>query len=155
MTLCRSRSGSGGRVNIGCDTHPWGDVKRAVEPAPLIRGGRRTEARAPRSRRRRVETVPVDFIDAALQALAERGEWHGPGGPDVELNRIELRRAARKAGVCLRTFVDRQGRLHAITPDGYPANEPWRGAAIHAHDSGAESQAAAAALGRLFRSHGR
>jgi hypothetical protein len=56
---------------------------------------------------------------------------------DAELVRVEIRRAARNAGVKVRTVVDGLGRPHARTPDGWPAHEPWRGAAIHAHESGA------------------
>lgn len=96
----------------------------------------------------------MTMIDSALQALGERGQWVGPSGPDAELTRVELRRAARRAGIRLRTLIDRRGRLHAITPDGYPAHEPWRGAAIHAHESGAESEAVAAAIERMFGSSG-
>ena len=75
-------------------------------------------------------------MDLVLQALAERGAWHGSDDGDAELVRVEIRHAARKAGLKVRTVVDGLGRPHAYTPDGWPAHEPWRGAAIHAHESG-------------------
>src|SRR3954465_6706264 len=56
--------------------------------------------------------------------------------------RVEIRRAARKSSIKVRPFVDILGRPHAYTPDGWPAHEPWRGAAIHAHESGAMNAAA-------------
>src|ERR1700709_275399 len=76
-------------------------------------------------------------MDLVLQALAERGAWHGSDDGDAEPVRVAIRRAARKAGIKVRTAVDGLGRPHAATPDGGPAQEPWRGAAIHAHKSGA------------------
>jgi hypothetical protein len=45
-------------------------------------------------------------MDPVLQALAERGVWHGSDDGDAELVRVEIRRAARKAGIKVRTFVD-------------------------------------------------
>jgi hypothetical protein len=90
----------------------------------------------------------VDEIETALQALAERGEWHGRPGDDAELIRVEIRRAARKAKINVRTSVDSLGRPHAYTRDGWPAHEPWRGAAIHAYESGAEGAAFAAVMER-------
>src|SRR5579875_1642834 len=95
-------------------------------------------------------TDRVTLTDAALTALAERGQWDGPPGDDAERMRDEIRQAARKAGIHVRTWIDRRGTVHAMTPDGYPAREPWRGAAIHVIESGAESAAAAAALQKLF-----
>ena len=89
-------------------------------------------------------------MDLVLQALAERGVWHGSDDGDAELVRVEIRRAARKAGIRVRTFVDGLGRPHACTPDGWPAHEPWRGAVIHAHESGAMGAVVTQALDRLF-----
>jgi hypothetical protein len=85
-----------------------------------------------------------------LQALAERGVWHGSNEGDAELVGIEIRREARKAGINVRTIVDGLGRPHAYTPDGWPAHEPWRGAAIHAHESGAMGAVVSHALDRLL-----
>jgi hypothetical protein len=93
----------------------------------------------------------VTDIDVVLQALAERGTWHGGEEGDAELLRIEVRRAARRAKIKVRTLVDSRGRLHAYTPDGWPAREPWRGAAIHAQGSGAMDAVVAQALDRLLR----
>src|SRR3954469_1647933 len=76
-------------------------------------------------------------MNLVLPALAERGVWHGSDDGDAELVRVEIRRAARKAGIKVRTTVDGLGRPHACTPDGWPAHEPWRGAANPAHGSGA------------------
>jgi len=89
-------------------------------------------------------------MNLVLQALAERGAWHGRDDSDGELVRVEIRRAARKAGIKVRTFVDGRGRPHACTPDGWPAHEPWRGAALHAHESGAMDAVMIHALDRLF-----
>jgi hypothetical protein len=93
----------------------------------------------------------VTDIDLVLQALAERGVWHGSDDGDAELVRAEIRRAARKAGIKVRTIVDELGRPHAGTPDGWPAHEPWRGAAIHAHESGAMNAVVVQGLDRLLR----
>ena len=60
-------------------------------------------------------------MDLVLQALAEHGAWHGSDDGDAELVRVEIRRAARKAGIKVRTIVDGLGRPHACTPDGWPA----------------------------------
>ena len=90
-------------------------------------------------------------MDVVLQALAERGAWHGSDDGDAELVRVEIRRAARKAGIKVRTVVDRLGRPHACTPDGRPAHEPWRGAAIHAQESGAMNAVVIQGLDRLLR----
>lgn len=90
-------------------------------------------------------------IEAALQALAERGHWIGCKGGDAEMVRVEVRRAARKVKINVRTLVDRRGRPHAFMPDGFPAHEPLRGAAIHAYESGAESTLVADALDRFLR----
>jgi hypothetical protein len=89
-------------------------------------------------------------MNLVLQALAERGVWHGSADGDAELVRVEIRRAARQAGIKVRTMVDGLGRPHACTPDGWPAHEPWRGAAIHAHESGAMGAVVTRALDRLF-----
>jgi hypothetical protein len=88
--------------------------------------------------------------ELVLKALAERGFWHGRNDGDAEPVRIEIRRAARKAGIKVRTIVDRLGRPHAFTPDGWPAHEPWRGAAIHTHESGAMNDVVSQALDRLL-----
>ena len=90
-------------------------------------------------------------IEVALQALAERGHWIGRECDDAEMVRVEVRRAARKAKINVRTLVDRRGRPHAFTPDGWPAHEPWRGAAIHAYESGAEGALVADVLERFLR----
>src|SRR3954453_2419844 len=89
-------------------------------------------------------------MDLVLQALAERGVWHGSDDGEAELVRVEIRRAARKAGIKVCTIVDGLGRPRACTPDGWPAHEPWRGAAIHAHESGAMGAAVMQALARLL-----
>ncbi|MFL6097266.1 MAG: hypothetical protein ACJ71Y_17580 [Blastococcus sp.] len=89
-------------------------------------------------------------MDLVLQALAERGAWHGSDDGDAGLVRVEIRRAARNAGIKVRTIVDGQGRPHACTPDGWPAHEPWRGAAIHAQESGAVDAVVIRALDRLL-----
>ena len=44
-------------------------------------------------------------MDLVLQALAERGVWHGSADGDGELVRVEIRRAARKAGIKVRTVA--------------------------------------------------
>jgi hypothetical protein len=92
-------------------------------------------------------------IDVALQALAERGEWHGRAEGYAELVRVEIRRAARRRGIRVRTGVDAIGRPWAVTPDGLPAHEPSRGAAVHAPESGAEDAAIAAAMENWTRPH--
>ena len=89
-------------------------------------------------------------MDLVLQALAERGARHGSTDGDAELIRVEIRRAAREAGIKVRTIVDRLGRLHVFTPGGWPAHEPWPGAAIQAHESGAMGAVVTQALDRLF-----
>jgi hypothetical protein len=48
-------------------------------------------------------------------------------------------------------MVDGLGRPHACTPDGWPAHEPWRGAPVHAHESGAIDAVVMQALDRLRR----
>ena len=93
----------------------------------------------------------VDEIESTLQALAEWGEWHGRPSDDAELVRVEIRRAARKARIKVRTSVDSLGRPHAYTPDGWPAHEPWRGAAIYAHESGATDALYLDAIERRIR----
>ena len=40
---------------------------------------------------------------------------------------------------------------YVSTPDGWPAHEPWRGAAIHAHESGAMGAVVMQAHDRLLR----
>ncbi len=62
--------------------------------------------------------------------------------------RVAIRRATRQRGIRVRTFVDAIGRPHATTPDGLPAEEPWRGAALHAYDSGVMDAVWANALER-------
>jgi hypothetical protein len=67
--------------------------------------------------------------------------------------RIDPRRdppPSRKAGIKVRTIMDGRGRPHAFTPDGWPAHEPWRGAAIHAHESGAMNAVVSHAPDRLL-----
>jgi hypothetical protein len=73
-------------------------------------------------------------IEAALQTLAERGEWVGRTGGNPEAVRAEIGRAARRRGWRIETSTDRIGRPHAATRDGLPAEEPWRGAAEHMRD---------------------
>ena len=53
-------------------------------------------------------------------------------------------------GIKVRTIVDGLGGPHARTPDGWPAHEPWRGAAIHAQESGAVDAVVIQALDRLL-----
>jgi hypothetical protein len=86
-----------------------------------------------------------------LQALVERGAWHGSDDGDAGLVLAEIRHAARKAGIKVRTVVDGLGRPHAGTPDGWPAHEPWRGAAIHAQKSRAMDAAVIQGVDRLLR----
>jgi hypothetical protein len=74
-------------------------------------------------------------IDAAIEALAERGTWICRPRADAELVRVELRRTARQRGIRLRTGINPAGFLWASTPDGLPADEPWRGAAQHVSES--------------------
>ncbi len=69
-----------------------------------------------------------------MQALAERGEWVGRAGTDAEAVRAAIRREARRRGIRVRTITDAIGRPHAVTRDGLPAEEPWRGAAEHMHE---------------------
>jgi hypothetical protein len=97
----------------------------------------------------------VDEIEAAILALAEQGHWIGHESPDAELIRVEVRRAARKAKINVRTVVDARGRPHAFTPDGLPAHEPLRGAVIHAEESGAMGALAVDAMERWSRRDGR
>lgn len=95
--------------------------------------------------------MDADDVDTALRVLAERGHWVGHETPDAEIVRVEIRRAARKAKINVRTSVDRRGRPHAMTPDGLPAHEPWRGAAIHAYESGVMDELTADAIDRALR----
>jgi hypothetical protein len=90
------------------------------------------------------------FVQALAERGIERGIWPGSADGDAELVRVEIRRAARKAGIKVRTMVDGRGRPHAFTPDGWPAHEPWRGAATHAHESGAMNAVVMQALDRLL-----
>lgn len=76
-------------------------------------------------------------IDDAMGALAERGLWVSKPRPDADMVRVELRRSARKRGIRIRTGINVAGYLFAVTPDGLPAEEPWRGAEEHAHQSDA------------------
>lgn len=64
---------------------------------------------------------------------------------------MELRRAARRRGIRLRTGISDAGVLWASTPDGLPAEEPWRGAAEQAHESDVMGRLAADATDRAFR----
>ena len=90
-------------------------------------------------------------IEEALQALAERGIWIREHGPDGELLRVELRRAAKARGIRVRTWIGADGSLRAHTPDGLPAEEPWRGAALHVHESGAMDHLIVHGLDRIWR----
>ena len=85
-------------------------------------------------------------IEDAFEALAERGEWLGPPCEDGEMLRVEVRRGARMGNIKVGTGVDRLGRPHAVTVDGWRAHEPWRGAAIHAVESGVEDAELAAVV---------
>src|SRR3954453_14268363 len=58
----------------------------------------------------------VTDMDLVLQALAERGLWRGSNDGDAELVPIEIRRAARKAGIRVRTIVDGRGRPRPAPP---------------------------------------
>lgn len=78
----------------------------------------------------------VDEMEDALRALAEKGVWVRPAAADSELIRVQLRRAARRRGIRVRTGYGIDDCLVAHTPDGLPAEEPWRGAAEHVHESG-------------------
>lgn len=78
----------------------------------------------------------MDEIEDALRALAEKGVWVRAAAFDSELVRVELRRAAKKRGIRVRTGYGMDDCLVAHTPDGLPAEEPWRGAAEHVHESG-------------------
>jgi hypothetical protein len=78
----------------------------------------------------------VQDVDLALQALAEQGvglarqrRRRRRSGPRGDPSR------STQGGIKVRTFVDGRGPAHACTPDGWPAHEPWPGAAIHAHES--------------------
>lgn len=86
-----------------------------------------------------------------MDSLAERGHWSGPTNEAAEPLRAGLRRAANRAGIHIRTGIAQDGRVWASTPDGLPALEPWRGAAAHLLDSGAEDAAALDALERATR----
>ncbi|MGY1667578.1 hypothetical protein [Geodermatophilus sp. SYSU D00696] len=88
----------------------------------------------------------MDDVEAALQALGQLGRWIGRADADAEMVRVEIRRAARQRGIRVRTFIDAIGRPHATTPDGLPAEEPWRGAAVHAYDSGVIDEVVANAM---------
>lgn len=90
-------------------------------------------------------------IDHALQVLAERGEWHGTARGNAELVRVGIRRGARRRGIRVRTFTDAIGRPWAVTPDGLPGEEPWRGVAVHAEESGAAELLRADTLRRAWR----
>lgn len=108
-----------------------------------------------RLRRRLAVPVPRALTDvvleAALRALAERGQWIGSPDGASELLRIELRHACRTAGIRIRTGIDARGRVWVTTPDGLPGHEPWHGAAVHALESGVEEAAAMHALERIIR----
>jgi hypothetical protein len=77
----------------------------------------------------------VSLVEEAMQALAERGQWVSrvPHG-QMELLRADLRKAARRRDIRIRTVIDRGGALVVATHDGFPAEEPWRGAAVHMHE---------------------
>lgn len=92
----------------------------------------------------------MTYTDDALDALAQIGHWVGPATPEAEVIRVEIRRAARRRGIKVRTGIGSAGLVYALTPDGFPGEEPWRGAAIHAHESGAGDQMVAAALSALY-----
>lgn len=70
-----------------------------------------------------------------MQALAERGHWVGAPRADAEILRVELRRAARRRRVRVRTGYGIDYCIVAWTPDGLPAEEPWRGMAEHVYES--------------------
>lgn len=98
----------------------------------------------------------VDMVDAeaVAAALAERGHWTHSPLPDAELLRVEIRRACRLRGIRVRTGIGSHDYLYACTPDGLPAEEPWRGAAIHAHASGVMDDLVLQALNRTFYGQG-
>lgn len=93
------------------------------------------------------------MVDAAtvLQVLAEQGTWVHAPLPDAELLRVEIRRAARRRGIRVRTGINSAGYVWATTPDGLPAEEPWRGAAAHAYESGAMDELLVDAVNRIAR----
>jgi hypothetical protein len=91
----------------------------------------------------------MDEVEQALQALAEKGIWARPAAPDSELVRVELRRAAHCRGIRIRTGYGMDDCLVAHTPDGLPAEEPWRGAAQYLYETGAMHRLVVYALERL------
>lgn len=54
-------------------------------------------------------------VEAAPEALAQLGQWHGSADGDAELVRVEIRRAARRR-IKVRTAVDAIGHPLAVTP---------------------------------------
>ena len=96
----------------------------------------------------------VTDLQQVTAALAERGLWaHGPVA-DGDLLRQEIRRACRARGIRVRTGVGPNGQVWACTADGLPAEEPWRGAAVHVAESGVMDEMAADVLERLYDSAG-
>ncbi len=126
---------------------PDGNGRQTTEPTVVVTG----RARLLRASCPSAVLVLVSEIEAALEALAERGWWVRDAGADGDLLRVELRRAARRRGIRLRTGISDAGVLWAATPDGLPAEEPWRGAAEHAHESGVIGDLVADAIDRAFR----
>ena len=90
-------------------------------------------------------------VEQALDALAERGFWVCGQIRDPEMFRAQLRRAARRRGIRLRTLIDRSGRPVSMTPDGLPAEEPWRGAVVHLRSTDAGHYMIQAAWQRMRR----
>ncbi len=90
-------------------------------------------------------------VEQWVTALAEIGYKSSGEIDDVPAFRGELRRACRSRGIKVRTGVT-WGHLWACTPDCLPAEEPWRGAVVHAEESGVYSESTRRlldAMGRL------
>ena len=79
------------------------------------------------------------------------GAWASCWG---RLLRREIRRACRARCIHVRTGVGPNGQVWACTADGLPAEEPWRGAAVHAAESGVMDEVGSALLERFYDSAG-
>ena len=89
-------------------------------------------------------------LQIALRGLAERGSWvHQPSGT-AEAFLEELRIAAAGRGMVVHTGISPGGMLWACTDDGLPAEEPWRGAEVHAEATGVNDEIIVAELDRLL-----
>lgn len=97
--------------------------------------------------------MKVPDIETVLKALAELGFWKHSPFPESEMFRIELRRACRQRGIKVRTGFS-HGHLFAVTPDGLPAEEPWRGAAEHFQGSEVKADLMRAAIDAAYSASG-